>query len=171
MRNRRLLSLLEVKVPNVAIHQCDDERGAEKHDGRADVIPPVCVESVGRDGRIESEGQTEKAKENPEAYAGATLQEPPDCERHKKCRDEHDHREGRFLCLQQSSEHRRDAMSLPRGRRSDKRCSCRCPRRQIFSDLPRHFCRPGRGSYNMSILPAAVTAIRASSSQARPADE
>ena len=60
MRDRGSLALLEIKIPDVAIDQCDHERGAQKNGGRADVIAPTSVYAIGGQGSVEGERKGEE---------------------------------------------------------------------------------------------------------------
>jgi hypothetical protein len=62
MRNQRLPSLFEIKIPHITVDQSDNERSAEKNCCCSDVISPGRMDSVNRKCGVESEYQREEPK-------------------------------------------------------------------------------------------------------------
>jgi hypothetical protein len=52
--------LREIKIPDVAIDQCDHERGAQKNGGSADVVAPTSVYAIGGNRGVEGERKGEE---------------------------------------------------------------------------------------------------------------
>jgi hypothetical protein len=106
MGNRRLALLFPIRIPQIAIEECDEESGAQDEEGGADVVPPVDLDAVERGCGVERERETEKLEENTEAHAGLALKETAEGERREISRDENDRRHQRFLILEKL-QHRR----------------------------------------------------------------
>src|SRR5438270_6911764 len=90
-------SFLEIEIPDVAIDQGNDERGAQKKPRCSHVVAPIGVDAIDRDRGVKRESQAKEPEEKPQANACPLFKKPTDCERNKKGPDEYDHRHGRSL--------------------------------------------------------------------------
>src|SRR5947207_9964856 len=97
MWNCRPSSFLEIEIPDVAIDQSNDERGAQKNNRCSHVVPPICVDAIDRDRGVKRESQAKEPEEKPQANACPLFKKPADRECDKKSPDEYDHRHGRSL--------------------------------------------------------------------------
>src|SRR5438034_5058984 len=93
-------SFLEIEIPDVAIDQGDNERGAQKNHRCSHMVPPIGVDAIDRDRGVKRERQAKEPEEKSKANAGSLFQKPADRECDKKSPDEYDHRHGRSLGIE-----------------------------------------------------------------------
>jgi len=105
MRNWRLPFVFEIEIPNIAIHESDDERGAQQNRRCAYMVPPRRMNSVNRNGSIKGEYQREEPKQQAQSHTGSVLQEPANAQGNKKCGEENDRRDRVSLCFGNCAKH------------------------------------------------------------------
>ena len=73
LRDDRLATLFEIKIPEIAIDQRDHHRSAQEDQRGADMIAPAQIEPVNPGRGVEAEGEGKELEKDAERNAGAPL--------------------------------------------------------------------------------------------------
>src|SRR5437870_5129005 len=106
VRNGCLPLLLEVKIPEIMIGQCDDESRTEQDEGSADVLTPIGLDAINGDGDIEGEGETENLGEESKRHLRAPFKETAEGQRNEVGEDKRDDGGGSALRTSEGLDHR-----------------------------------------------------------------
>ena len=112
VRNGCLPFLLEIEIPQVVINEGDDDSRAEEDEGGANVVAPIGLDAVDRNGGVEGERETENLEEESKGDARASFEKAAEAEQHEIGEDKRDHRGNGALGIDERLNHRRVILTV-----------------------------------------------------------
>jgi hypothetical protein len=89
------------------INEGDDESGAEKNEGGAEVIAPISLNAIDANGGVKGEGETENLEKKSEGNARAPLEKAAETEHYEIGKDKRGDRGNGALRIDERLDHRR----------------------------------------------------------------